>query len=127
MYVEAVIKKVEFRQLLERILPLIIDLSHEDEEPRTRYAEVLKPIEVAFLAGEGVSMTMPMRVRWPVPLLSKPFEVRTVEGLLLPYVRERDQDPRLVFELKIEAIDVKYFPEMLDDLIVDRINEKIEE
>lgn len=126
MYVEAVIQKVEFRRLLESVLPLTIDISEDDEAPRTRYAEILKPDDLAFLPGEGVSMTMPMRFRWPVPLVSKPFEIRKVTGLLLPFVNDREGDPRLIFELKIEDIDIKYFPDILDRAIVRRINEELD-
>lgn len=126
MYVEAVIQKIELRRLLENILPLVIDLSKEDEETRTRYAEIQKPTDVTFLPGEGVLMTMPMGFRWPIAMFSKPFTIRHVTGLLVPYVNDREGDPRLVFELQIEEIDIKYFPDFLDEAIARRINEELD-
>ncbi len=125
MDIQALITPQELRDLLDEFLPCTIGLDAEDDR---KQVSLERPQSVKFLPDEQtIRVHTSGSVQWPVPVVGDTFSVDELVIDLLPSVQRRGADAALVFDARLKALDVRHVPSVLDDLLLRKINETLEE
>jgi hypothetical protein len=119
MWLEAIIPNEDLVTLLDEFTPLSMGLGGDG---RIWLAE---PSEMSLVEGAGLRVTCRARLRWPVLGFRVPITVHYVTVLLRPEVVAKADGPALVFGLEIEHADFAAIPDIIDNLITNRINREL--
>lgn len=109
----AVLSRDELAHVIEEIAPLDVELSRR---PR-RILSLARPNLVDLVAGAGLRVRSSARLTWDVAGVSVPVSVRTCQVLLVPAVEIRDGAHALVFEPRIEQLDITNVPGFVEEAI----------
>jgi hypothetical protein len=120
MWLEAILSRQDLEHALGELTPTTIHFSHDGE------LHLDAPTSVVLVEGRGLRVVCRARLRWVVLGLHVPAPIASISLLLEPAVR-RVQTDVLVFQVKLEALDVAAIPSMLEATVVHRINAALEE
>jgi len=118
MWAEAIITLKDCEDFVRSMTPLEIVL--DDSGQRALFLE--QPARVALVAGSGISVEAPARLRWTVAGIEVPIAIRLAQVYLLPTIEARDGRDALVFALRVEHADFVSLPDFVDESITSHVN-----
>jgi hypothetical protein len=117
MLVEATITVEECRSFLRTITPLVFEI----DGPR-RTLSVDTPESVEMVADVGLRLRAAARVHWSIGHIHLPIAINVASLVLVPAIEKHGAREALVFRFRIEHVDFKVVPDLIDDAITDTIN-----
>lgn len=123
MWAEAIVTLKDCEDFVRSMTPLEIPL----DESGKRALLLEHPSRVGLVAGKGITIEGAALLRWTVAGVQVPISVRVARVLLLPTIEERDGRSALVFALHIERADSASLPAFVDESIVSRLNDALEQ
>jgi hypothetical protein len=91
------------------------------------WVEVEAIDSVRYEPKRGLTVSCEARAHYPLPLLPDHFTIKRAILTVSPKVVPGDNGPVLGFELEFEEFDVKYLPELFDDVLAARLNRVLRE
>jgi hypothetical protein len=125
MKLQVVFSRDELVSFASEWLPLKLLLG--DPSKDDRYLQLTDPKAIELVPNAGLRIACRAQIRWPVLGLSVPITARTLSVLLSPSIALIDEQPALVFRLKIEQADLSGVPARLDATVTDAINRALSE
>jgi hypothetical protein len=123
MWIEAIINKDDFADLLKQMLPLKI---HFDDDPKTdRWLYLDTPTEFELVPEEGLRVACPAEIMWSVSVVDIPIKLHTLQVLVRPEIVKKSRGDILVFNLHLEEADIKGLPSVIDHTIMKAVNEAL--
>jgi hypothetical protein len=119
MWIEVILSNDDARALVERLLPVTIELGRGE-------IWVHDPLDVTLVPDVGMRVVCKARVRWTIAGFGVPIVMHTVAATLEPKIVSRDHGMALVFALAIEHADVAGIPTLVDNEITRAINRELE-
>ncbi|HEY8041132.1 MAG TPA: hypothetical protein VIF15_15100, partial [Polyangiaceae bacterium] len=120
MRIEAILTKQDVAELLQRFVPLEIELGQVGSGERVLTVDELAG--VTLVPETGVRVQCSGHLRWPVLGVSVSTHVRGVAIVIKPSVQLRDGHEALVFRLAIEEADIAWLPASIDRTIAEKVN-----
>lgn len=127
MQLKAIVTTTELRGTVSSLLPLRIGLD-EGDGPRdtpSRWLDVHELLDDEMLPGVGYRVATRCSLKWPERALLDTFDVRRVDLLLCPKLVSTPGGKGLSVGLKIQEIDIEWFPQFVDRAIARRINARL--
>jgi hypothetical protein len=133
MWLEAIITKEDFVQVLGELLPVKIYLDQEDEKEgakeeakekekeKDRWLLLGKATAVA-LVPEGLRVTCPAEFSWSIAGVNPTMKLDELRVLLRPEVVEKNKGAVLEFNIQVEEADFHSLPEFIDATIAKAVN-----
>jgi len=115
MWLEAVFAKDDLTAILERLLPVKLDLGGG-------WLEARDPRDVQLLPDRGLRATCTATVHWPVLGIEVPIAMHALTLVLSPQILPRGGRDVLAFHIEIEHADLTAVPTVIDDRITERVN-----
>jgi len=127
MQLKATLTAAELRQTFTSMLPLRIALDDPESEidTMTRWLDIHEIIEDELLPGVGYRVAVHCSLKWPERAMFDEFDVRCVNVLIRPQLVSTPGGKGLSVTLKIQEIDIKWFPDFVDRAIAKRINAQL--
>lgn len=121
MWLEAILSRDDLQQAVAHLAPVTIDLGSEGAA-----LYIGAPNDVALIANEGLHITCPAKLGWPVLGISVPVVINEVSFMLTPRIEQKDGVEQLVFEPRIEKADFAMLPNMIDRRVTDLVNKELD-
>lgn len=123
MWIEAIVTKEDFAELLKQILPVKI---HFDEDPKTdRWLYLDSATDIELVPEEGLRVACPAEIMWSVSVVDIPIKLHTLQVLVRPEIVKKSRGDILVFNLHLEEADIKGLPSVIDHTIMKAVNEAL--
>ncbi len=106
---------------------ILLDQDREDEKDEKKNEPerslLLHPAtEVILVPEEGVRMTCPVELTWPIAGMSPTRKLDELSVMIRPRVVEKNKGSVLEFGLEVEEADFHSLPEFIDNTIVKAVN-----
>jgi hypothetical protein len=121
MWIEAIFAKEDLERILERAMPMTIDI-----DAAGNHVTLREPKNVALIADRGLRVECAANVLWTVLGIHVPITLHSVTALLRPEIVKGPHGDALVFGLVIEHADFAGIPSVIDDHLTDKINAALE-
>jgi hypothetical protein len=123
MWIEAIITKEDFTEVLKELLPVKI---HFDDDPKTdRWLYLDCPTDIELVPEEGLRIACPAEIMWSVSVVDIPIKLHTLQVLVRPEIVKKSRGDILVFNLHLEEADIKGLPSVIDHTIMKAVNEAL--
>jgi len=123
MWIEAIITKDDFVEVLSQILPVKI---HFDDDPKTdRWLYLDCPTGVELVPDKGLRIACPAEIMWSVSVVDIPIKLHTLQVLLRPEIVKKHRGDVLDFKLQLEEADIAGLPSVIDHTIMKAVNEAL--
>ena len=119
--ITAVLDRATLEQLLSELTPLKVMLGGAGAPDR--HFTIDRPDLVQFVPGKGVRLRTRAHAQWTLAGLPIPLTIESATLLLEPAIAPPPHPGKLVFTLKIEQLDVKNVPSVIESKLVPLINE----
>lgn len=105
------------------LLPLQVDFG--SAEAPNRWLRIEPTSDIAFVPRVGLRMTCSGTLHYPLPILPDEYIIKLGRVVVRPSIAQRDDGPVMLFDLGLEALDIRLVPEFLDDHILEKVNERL--
>jgi hypothetical protein len=119
-HITAVLDRGMIEQLLFELTPLKVMLG--DGTDQGRHFSIDRPSLIEFIPGRGVRFRTSAHAQWTLAGLAIPLTVESATLVLTPSLA----DGKLLFNIKLEELDVKNVPAMIEKKLVPLINEALD-
>lgn len=120
MWIEAIITRDDFVQVLGELLPVKIHLDVDEETDRWLFLH--KATEVTLVPDEGLRVVCSAELRWSIAGMSPNVQLDELGLLLRPQVVEKNKGHVLELNIEIEEADIRGIPALIDSTIVKAVN-----
>lgn len=124
MWLEAVLTRDDFVNMLDEFLPVSLSL---DEEERTRTLWLGPATDIALVEGVGLRVACPAKLVWTVLGIATPITLDTLQVVVRPEIRERKSGQALAFVMQLEEADIAGVPSLIDHTIMHAVNAALAE
>lgn len=116
--------RANIERLLNEFAPIRIHMTPKDED--RRWIELEPPSRIEMVPDRGVRVVTRARVRYTVAGIRVPLRIRRLQALLEPVVVQAGETGhRLAFAIDIESGDLVGVPDVIDGLIVGKVNQAL--
>jgi hypothetical protein len=123
MWIEAIITKEDFTNVLGQLLPVKIHLDDDDSTDRWLYLD--RPTEIELVPEKGLRVACPAEIMWSVSVVNVPIKLHTLQVLLRPEIVTKQRGDILVFDITLEEADIKGLPALVDHTVMKAVNEAL--
>ncbi len=120
MQLTATIDRATLSELLREVTPLRVKLGSATQD---RFFTIEPPSLIEFLPARGVRLRTQAHVQWSVAGVAIPLTLESATFVLIPSLAPAPEAGKLVFELKLEQLDLKNVPKMIESTLVPLIND----
>jgi hypothetical protein len=125
MKLTASVSTQELQTLVQSLIPLRADL-RADSDDTPRWLDIDELLEATMVPNQGLRLAASAAIRWPERALFDEFRAERVELLLLPRLTPSDDGVALALDLRFEALDVRWVPDFVGEVVVNAINKRLE-
>ena len=115
----ALLDRDTLRSLLVQFTPLRVALDEQDPD---RFFTIDRPDLLEFVAGTGVRIRTSARLQWTLAGITIPVTVNSATFLLEPWLSPPPHPGRLNFRLRLEQMELKNIPAVVDEQVALRAN-----
>lgn len=119
MWLEVVLSRDDFVNVLAEFLPVTLPLDDEDKQ---RSLWLGPATNVAIVEGLGVRVACPAKLAWTIAGVATHISLVTLQVLVRPEIRERKNGQALAFVLELEEADIAGLPALIDGTIMRAVN-----
>ncbi len=119
MWLEFIVSKEDLVALVASLCPVTIHLSGGGS------VAIDAPRQVTLVPDEGLRLTCHAKLHWPVLGIPVPVTLHAMTMLVKPQIAASPTGDRLVFTLALEKADFAALPDVIDQKITEKINEKL--
>lgn len=120
MWLEAIVTREDFVQMLGEILPVKIHLSDDGEAER--WLLLHRANEVRLVPDEGLHVAFNAELQWSFAGLSPSVKIDNLNLMLRPAVGAQRGGQVLELHIEIEEADIRGLPAIIDSTIVKAVN-----
>jgi hypothetical protein len=120
MWIEAIITKDDFANVVAEITPLRIHF--DDDDKTNRWLYLGKPTSVDLVAEKGIRISCPAEIMWSMLGITVPIRLHSMQVLLRPEIVAKPTGHVLAFNLELEEADFKGIPGLVDHGIMKAVN-----
>ncbi len=120
MWIEAIVTKEDFVEVLKQILP--VKIHFDDDDKTDRWLHLDCPTDVELVPEKGLRIACPAEIMWSISVVEIPIKLHTLQVLLRPEIVKKQRGDVLVFNLELEEADVAGLPSMIDHTIMKAVN-----
>ncbi len=123
MWIQCAISRDDFAQVLNKVLPLRVQL-----EPGTATSGVFylsKAKHVSLVPDRGLRIRVQGHIQWPVLGVSVPVTLREVQLVLEPHIVGKGRKQRLTFIPVVEQADVVAVPGFVEHWLIPKLNKQL--
>lgn len=123
MWLEAIITEKDLANLLEKLLPVKINLDYEGEKVEDDRWLLLHPAtKVKLIPDQGLQVTCPAELSWSIAGVSPTMRIDELRVVLRPRVLEKQEGHVLEFGIEVEEAAFHSLPAFIDSTIVKAVN-----
>jgi len=123
MWIEAIVTKDDFVEVLGQLLPLKI---HFDDDKKTdRWLYLDRATDIELVPEQGLRIACPAEIMWSVSVVDIPIKLHTLQVLLRPEIVTKNRGDVLNFNIHLEEADIKGLPSVIDHTIMKAVNEAL--
>ena len=119
--VTAVLDLATLEQLLGELTPLSVRLG--DQGGPNRYFTIDRPTLLEFIPGRGLRIRTSAHAHWTLAGVPIPLTIESATLVLEPSLAPPPAAGKLLFTLKLEELEVKNVPNMIEATLMPLINE----
>lgn len=123
MWIQCTISRDDFAQVLNKVLPLRVQLEPGSTDSGVIYLGKAKHISI--VANRGVRIRVAGHIQWPVLGVSVPVTLHEVQMVLEPHIVGRGRKQRLAFIPVVEQADVAVVPGFVERWLIPKLNKQL--